>query len=166
VTETADRLAERALAALDLGAAEAPAAGPRRRRSRESAPLTFAQRRVWFLEEFEPGLPVQNVARVVRLTGPLDEEAFARSVAAIVERHEALRTTITAESGEPRQRIGGRAPAPVEIDSLAGATGDREAAALARAAEEGARRFRFSPALADGEPVETEIRFTYTFLLE
>jgi protein TonB len=37
---------------------------------------------------------------------------------------------------------------------------------LARAAAEGARRFRFSPALADGEPVETEIRFTYTFLLE
>jgi protein TonB len=37
---------------------------------------------------------------------------------------------------------------------------------LARAAEEGARRFRFSPALADGEPVETELRFTYTFLLE
>jgi protein TonB len=37
---------------------------------------------------------------------------------------------------------------------------------LARAAEEGARRFRFSPALAEGEAVETEIRFTYTFLLE
>jgi protein TonB len=37
---------------------------------------------------------------------------------------------------------------------------------LARAAEEGARRFRFTPALAGGEPVETEIRFTYTFLLE
>jgi protein TonB len=37
---------------------------------------------------------------------------------------------------------------------------------LARAAEEGARRFRFSPALVDGAPVETEIRFTYTFLLE
>jgi protein TonB len=38
--------------------------------------------------------------------------------------------------------------------------------ALAQAAREGARRFRFSPALRDGEPVETEIRFTYTFLLE
>jgi periplasmic protein TonB len=37
---------------------------------------------------------------------------------------------------------------------------------LGRAAEEGARRFRFTPALADGERVETEIRFTYTFLLE
>ena len=37
---------------------------------------------------------------------------------------------------------------------------------LARAAEEGARRFRFTPALLEGEPVETEIRFTYTFLLE
>ncbi len=37
---------------------------------------------------------------------------------------------------------------------------------LAKAAAEGARRFRFRPALLEGEPVETEIRFTYTFLLE
>jgi protein TonB len=37
---------------------------------------------------------------------------------------------------------------------------------LAAAAAEGARRFRFSPALLSGEPVETDIRFTYTFLLE
>jgi periplasmic protein TonB len=37
---------------------------------------------------------------------------------------------------------------------------------LARAADEGARRFRFAPALLEGEPVETDIRFTYTFLLE
>jgi protein TonB len=39
-------------------------------------------------------------------------------------------------------------------------------ALLAAAAAEGARRFRFTPALVEGEPVETEIRFTYTFLLE
>jgi protein TonB len=38
--------------------------------------------------------------------------------------------------------------------------------ALAGAALEGARRFRFAPALLEGAPVATEIRFTYTFLLE
>jgi protein TonB len=43
---------------------------------------------------------------------------------------------------------------------------DAPSSALAAAAAEGARRFRFTPALLDGEPVETEIRFTYTFLLE
>jgi periplasmic protein TonB len=43
---------------------------------------------------------------------------------------------------------------------------DAPSAELARAAEEGARRFRFTPAILEGEPVETEIRFTYTFLLE
>jgi periplasmic protein TonB len=43
---------------------------------------------------------------------------------------------------------------------------DAPTPSLARAAEEGARRFRFTPALLEGEPVETEIRFTYTFLLE
>jgi periplasmic protein TonB len=43
---------------------------------------------------------------------------------------------------------------------------DAPSPSLAAAAEEGARRFRFTPALLEGEPVETEIRFTYTFLLE
>jgi protein TonB len=43
---------------------------------------------------------------------------------------------------------------------------DAPSPSLAEAAREGARRFRFSPGVADGEPVETEIRFTYTFLLE
>jgi protein TonB len=43
---------------------------------------------------------------------------------------------------------------------------DAPSPALAAAAEQGARRFRFSPALLEGEPVETEIRFTYTFVLE
>ncbi|MFL5272759.1 MAG: energy transducer TonB [Anaeromyxobacteraceae bacterium] len=43
---------------------------------------------------------------------------------------------------------------------------DAPSPALAAAAKEGARRFRFTPALVEGEPVETEIRFTYTFLLE
>ena len=43
---------------------------------------------------------------------------------------------------------------------------DAPSPALGQAAEEGARRFRFAPALLEGEPVETEIRFTYTFLLE
>ena len=140
MSDTADRLAQRALAALDLGA-PGPAAGPRRRESRQTAPLSFAQRRVWFLEELEPGLPVQNVARVVRLEGPLDEEAFARAVGAIVERHESLRTTLENESGEPRQRIHPPAAVPLEIDPLAGISGDREAAALSRAAHEARRPF-------------------------
>ena len=43
---------------------------------------------------------------------------------------------------------------------------DAPSPSLASAAEEGARRFRFTPALLEGAPVETEIRFTYTFLLE
>jgi periplasmic protein TonB len=43
---------------------------------------------------------------------------------------------------------------------------DAPSPSLAAAAEEGARSFRFTPALLEGEPVETEIRFTYTFLLE
>jgi protein TonB len=58
----------------------------------------------------------------------------------------------------------------LRIDARGAVAGARVVSAptpsLARAAEEGARRFRFAPALYEGEPVETEIRFTYTFLLE
>jgi protein TonB len=43
---------------------------------------------------------------------------------------------------------------------------DAPSPALAEAARAGARRFRFTPALFEGAPIETEIRFTYTFLLE
>jgi len=58
----------------------------------------------------------------------------------------------------------------LRVDARGAVSGVRVLAApspsLARAAEEGARRFRFTPGLLDGEPVETEIRFIYTFVLE
>ena len=58
----------------------------------------------------------------------------------------------------------------LRVDARGAVAGVRVLAApspsLARAAEEGARRFRFTPGLLDGEPVETEIRFIYTFVLE
>jgi protein TonB len=69
-----------------------------------------------------------------------------------------------------RAGIEGQVVLVLRIDAHGAVTGvrvvDAPAPALAEAARTGARRFRFSPALLEGEPVETEIRFTYTFLLE
>ncbi len=76
-------------------AASAPAAMPPivRRASEGPAPLSFAQRRLWFLHRLDPENPVHNIAAAVRLSGRLDEAALAWALGAIVARHEALRTT-------------------------------------------------------------------------
>ena len=141
MSRTADERARRALAALDLEGGES-VGGPRPRGRSDSAALSFAQRRLWFLDQLDPGLPVHNVVRGLRLEGPLDEEAFARAIGAVAERHESLRTTISLESGEPRQRIDPATAVFLEVDALDGVPPEeREEAARTRAAAEGARPF-------------------------
>ncbi len=71
------------------------------------APLSFAQRRLWFLNQLEPESPAYNMPAAVRLRGTLDAFALALSLGEIVARHEALRTRIVLTGDEPLQ-----APAP------------------------------------------------------
>jgi len=67
-------------------------------------PLSFAQQRIWFLEQWEPGGFTHNGARAYRLRGRLDAAALERALALIVERHEVLRTVYVLEEREPRQQ--------------------------------------------------------------
>ncbi|MEV6827027.1 non-ribosomal peptide synthase/polyketide synthase [Amycolatopsis sp. NPDC051102] len=89
------------------------------RAPRENAlPLSFAQQRLWFLDEFRPGDAEYNSAVALRLTGPLDTGALTGALAQLVARHEALRTTIDDTGGTPVQVIHADPEIPVRTVDL------------------------------------------------
>ncbi|GHG32183.1 MULTISPECIES: non-ribosomal peptide synthase/polyketide synthase [Amycolatopsis] len=89
------------------------------RAPRENAlPLSFAQQRLWFLDEFRPGDAEYNSAVALRLTGPLDTGALTGALARLVARHEALRTTIDDTGGSPVQVIHDAPEVPVRTVDL------------------------------------------------
>ena len=68
-------------------------------------PLTFAQQRLWFLDQLQPGNSSYSVPWSIRIEGKLDVAALDRSLNEIVRRHEVLRTTFSVENGEPVQVV-------------------------------------------------------------
>ena len=68
-------------------------------------PLSFAQQRLWFLDQLEPGNPLYNIAYVTRIAGPLNLQALEWSLNGIVRRHESLRTSFRTVSDQPVQVI-------------------------------------------------------------
>ena len=75
--------------------------------NRNSAPLSFAQQRLWFLNQLEPDSCAYNERSALRLDGPLKVDVLRGALNAIVERHEVLRTTYAmTDGGEPVQQIG------------------------------------------------------------
>ncbi len=84
----------------------------------ESAPLSFAQQRLWFLSQLDSDSPAYNQSALVRLVGELDREALARAFTEIVARHEVLRTAFAVRDEEPRQRIVSRVAVPLPVVAL------------------------------------------------
>ncbi|HVR95163.1 MAG TPA: amino acid adenylation domain-containing protein, partial [Thermoanaerobaculia bacterium] len=108
-----------------------------------SLPLSFAQQRLWFLDQLDPASPAYNLPDAVRLSGPLSRPVLAATLSEIVRRHESLRTTFgRTASGEPVQRIAaaGLVVLPVvDLSSLPEPA--REPEALRLAHEEARRPF-------------------------
>ncbi|MCZ2528262.1 amino acid adenylation domain-containing protein, partial [Streptomyces sp. HB2AG] len=79
-------------------------------------PLSSAQRRLWFLHQYEGGSAEYYTGSAHRLRGPLSVPALRAALAALPERHEALRTTFHEVDGSPVQRIADPADAPVALE--------------------------------------------------
>ncbi|MFO0757420.1 MAG: amino acid adenylation domain-containing protein [Byssovorax sp.] len=93
-------------------------------------PLTFAQRRLWFLHQAEPESAAYHMPAGVALRGPVDPLVLERSLAAIVERHTPLRTVYAMVDGEPLQRAAPAFTPALPLDDLSPLSPDARAEAL------------------------------------
>ncbi len=78
---------------------------PRVTRTGSPLPLSFAETRAWFLDQYDPGTPAYTVSVTNRLRGPLEVTALRGALVEMVRRHESLRTRYVASEGEPRRVV-------------------------------------------------------------
>lgn len=121
------RRTQRVIRGADIPLRPVPRTGP--------LPASFGQQRLWFLQELDPHSYAYNIPGAVRIHGPLDIPALERTLSAIVERHETLRTTFQLSGGSLLQVIGAAMPlhlAPVDLSHLPADQREEEVRAIVR----------------------------------
>ncbi|QSQ15806.1 non-ribosomal peptide synthase/polyketide synthase [Myxococcus landrumensis] len=139
---TVSELASRVDRLTRAGASQVmPKVSPRADRTRPP-PLSFAQQRLWFLDQLEPSSASYNVPGAVRMTGPLDTAALAKTFDELVRRHEALRTSFRSENGVAVQVISPETKVSLRVVQLDGLPeSSREAEARRQVEQEVLRPF-------------------------
>jgi amino acid adenylation domain-containing protein/non-ribosomal peptide synthase protein (TIGR01720 family) len=117
---------------------------PRRPR-RDCAPLSFAQRRLWFISQLHPAGCAYNIPSALRLKGRLDVSALELALNEIIRRHESLRTTFAVVNGDISQKVAPPSRLSLPVEDFSGIpAGERDERARYRAQEEARRSFDLS----------------------
>jgi amino acid adenylation domain-containing protein len=109
------------------------------RKTLSDLPLSFAQQRLWLLDQLEPGSPFYNLPHPVRLTDKLDVAALEAGLNKVALRHESLRTTFHEVNGKPVQRIAETADLKIAVTDLSHWSGAKQKEEAQRLATEEAR---------------------------
>ncbi|HEX4783488.1 MAG TPA: amino acid adenylation domain-containing protein [Candidatus Sulfotelmatobacter sp.] len=105
-------------------------------------PASFAQQRLWFLDQLDPGTAAYNLPRAFRILGPLNVDNLTRAFQLVIERHAALRTVFDSVEGEGRQIVLSEPEVEIPVvDVESFPNSEREDEALRIAAEEGRKPF-------------------------
>ena len=113
--------------------------------TRSAFRTSFAQQRLWFLDQFEPGTAAYNLPRAFRISGPLNIDILKQALDAVLRRHASLRTVFDSIRGESRQVVLSHAEVAVPVIDLTGLPEDaRQEEALRVIAEEGRKAFDLS----------------------
>ena len=125
---------------IDTGAQTIP-----RRVQQDSAPLSFAQHRLWFISQLHPADCTYNIPSALRLKGRLDVPALELALNEIIRRHESLRTTFDVVNGNVSQKIALPSRRSLQIEDLSGIPAcERDEKARHRVYEEARRPFDLS----------------------
>ncbi|MGB7600370.1 MAG: amino acid adenylation domain-containing protein [Candidatus Sulfotelmatobacter sp.] len=113
--------------------------------TRLAYPASFAQQRLWFLDQLDPETAAYNLPRAFRITGPLDVGVLHQAFQTVVKRHSSLRTVFDSVEGEARQIVLSDVEVEIPVVDLAGIPPqERESEALRIASEEGKKPFDLS----------------------
>ena len=98
---------------------KAPSTGPVAIKERsQPLPLSFAQQRLWFIDQLDGGSPQYNIPLRFEIHGSLNLEAFEGALMALTERHEILRTTYATHAGEGVQIVQSASRRSIPVDDL------------------------------------------------
>ena len=108
-------------------------------------PASFAQQRLWFLDQLDPGTPLYNISRAVQVKGGLNLQALQEALNFIVARHESLRTNVASIDDEAVQIIAPAREIQIELVDLGGLPqGDKKSEARRLVSEAALRPFNLS----------------------
>jgi amino acid adenylation domain-containing protein/non-ribosomal peptide synthase protein (TIGR01720 family) len=128
-TRSRDRLSEAKRLLLEKRLAgqvkhAAPRNAMRRRGGGPVHPMSYAQERLWFLDQMEPGSAFYNIPMAMLVSARIDVPTLERAISEVINRHEALRTVFRLVDGEPRQIVQPPYAIKAEMDDIRGPNGE------------------------------------------